>query len=407
MEVTKTDGELTIPERVTDKGKAYDVVAIKKEAFKDVEDKLTVTFLSATPPDIDPEDGEVEAIKNENIKFIPPAEALFAYQTSVWWPYVELPVYAFTFTTTEKEVEVPAEEEKGEEETETKEPQTKIVRTATVTGVNYTYTGQEQVGKVTAITIPEVVIFEGKAYTIAAIAAEAFAGCINLTKFHLESAIPPVLSTDVFKGVDTDKVTFTAGSTAYTDDAAVRAFYESNEHWKRYFPKKEDSKPEEGNSGGSDGGNGGGTGGGGSTSGSFRVTFHTGTGTSQTTIAKGDTIPADIVPVLEEREGYTLFWYAGSDASNIWDFSTPVTAVLDLYPVWVADEDEDDGDDTGVGAVIGGGNGAVTLYNLRGQLVRKAVVTGATSLPALREDLGVSSGIYILATPEGSRKVKL
>jgi hypothetical protein len=423
--VKKDVSEVTIPERVTDKGKAYDVAGISKNAFKDVE-ALTVILLSVEPPVLVTEDGEeAVAIPNENVTFICPEEALFAYQTSVWWPYVELPVYAFTFDISPAE-EVEGEEEGPEtpEEPETPEtlevletpevPKTEVKRTATVTGVNLAYYYDEEAEEpqeeeepelteekelaeklagVTKMTITEVVIYKGKVYTVTAIKDGAFAGCTGLKTFTLESATPPALGEGVFAKEVTAK---TCDFISPNDEA-----YQEHEKWKVYFPTptptpepepSEPSVPGEGGSG---------------VNGGFRVSFYDvdGTRLSQTTIAKGDTVPADKVPALEAREGYTLFWYAGRYETNIWDFSSPVTAVLELHALWVEDEDEDD--DTGVGAVIGGGNGAVALYNLRGQLVRKAIVTRPTSLSALREDLGVSSGIYILATPEGSRKVKL
>jgi hypothetical protein len=63
----------------------------------------------------------------------------------------------------------------------------------------------------------------------------------------------------------------------------------------------------------------------------FRVTFLQGKDILyQTTVRRDGVVP--IVPVLEEREGYTLSWFAAPDSAAIWDFSTPVTAALTLSP---------------------------------------------------------------------------
>jgi hypothetical protein len=119
----------------------------------------------------------------------------------------------------------------------------------------------------------------------------------------------------------------------------------------------------------------------------------------QTTVRRDGVVP--IVPVLEEREGYTLSWFAAPDSSAIWDFSTPVTAALTLSPLWVANEDET--------SLVPASPAPVeaALYNLRGQLLRRTSVTLPASPATLRTALGVPSGLYILATPDGTRKVKL
>jgi hypothetical protein len=58
---------------------------------------------------------------------------------------------------------------------------------------------------------------------------------------------------------------------------------------------------------------------------------------------------------------------------------------------------------------VGGGSGesSISLYDLRGQLRRRAVVTLPASPSALRTVLGVPAGLYILATPAGTQKIQL
>jgi hypothetical protein len=99
-----------------------------------------------------------------------------------------------------------------------------------------------------------------------------------------------------------------------------------------------------GSSGGgnSGGGNSGGGGGGGTPVTRHRVTFMEGEDILyQTTVNHGSLIPAGIIPVLEERPGYTLQWYQSPDISALWQFSTPVTAPLTLLPLWISDTPPD------------------------------------------------------------------
>jgi hypothetical protein len=47
------------------------------------------------------------------------------------------------------------------------------------------------------------------------------------------------------------------------------------------------------------------------------------------------------------------------------------------------------------------------LYNLRGQLLRRTTLTLPAAHAMLRTALGVPASLYILTTPDGTRKVKL
>jgi hypothetical protein len=61
-----------------------------------------------------------------------------------------------------------------------------------------------------------------------------------------------------------------------------------------------------------------------------------------------------------------------------------------------------------VQAVAGGsGKSSVACYSLCGQLLRKATVTLPASPSVLRTVFGVPSGLYILTTPAGARKILL
>jgi hypothetical protein len=72
------------------------------------------------------------------------------------------------------------------------------------------------------------------------------------------------------------------------------------------------------------------------------------------------------------------------------------------------DAGDSDSDKTSIQTVIGGsGENVAALYNLRGQLLKKVVITLPATLSVLRPLFAVPSGLYILATPDGTRKVKL
>jgi hypothetical protein len=117
-------------------------------------------------------------------------------------------------------------------------------------------------------------------------------------------------------------------------------------------------------------------------------------------------IPADIVPVLEEREGYTLCWFEVPDSSAIRNFSTPVTADLTLSPVWIPNETPDE-PSLSILPASPAVPMEVALYSLRGQLLRRATVTLPATPLALRTAFDVPIGIYILASPTDAQKVKL
>jgi hypothetical protein len=66
------------------------------------------------------------------------------------------------------------------------------------------------------------------------------------------------------------------------------------------------------------------------------------------------------------------------------------------------------GSGTAVQAVVGGSEGGiVALHNLKGQLLRRVVVTSSATPSALRTVFGVPVGLYILTTPTGARKIQL
>jgi hypothetical protein len=65
------------------------------------------------------------------------------------------------------------------------------------------------------------------------------------------------------------------------------------------------------------------------------------------------------------------------------------------------------GSGTAVQTVVGGSEeGIVTLHNLKGQLLRRVVVTSSAIPSALRTGFGVPAGLYILSTPTGARKIQ-
>jgi hypothetical protein len=74
-----------------------------------------------------------------------------------------------------------------------------------------------------------------------------------------------------------------------------------------------------------------------------------------------------------------------------------------FFPSAVADDD--DGKTSVVPAA--GGESAVSLYTLRGQLLRQALLTLPATPAMLRSLLGVPPGVYILASPGGTQKIQL
>jgi hypothetical protein len=72
------------------------------------------------------------------------------------------------------------------------------------------------------------------------------------------------------------------------------------------------------------------------------------------------------------------------------------------------DDDAGDSDKTSIQTVIGGsGESVAALYTIRGQLLKKAVITLPATPSVLRTVFAVPDGLYILATPDGTRKIQL
>jgi hypothetical protein len=98
-------------------------------------------------------------------------------------------------------------------------------------------------------------------------------------------------------------------------------------------------------------------------------------------------------------------------------FTCPAYA-LPLYqasPDWApyfgaapTDDADGDSDKTSILPLIGSSaETPVSLYTLRGQLLKKAVITLPATPAVLRTVLGVPSGLYILATPSSTHKIHL
>jgi hypothetical protein len=243
----------------------------------------------------------------------------------------------------------------------------------------------------TALTLPS---------TLTSVGTDAFAACTALTSVTLRPTTPPTLGEGAFAGISTD--------CAFTCPAQALESYRASARAPYFTPEgePEPAEPEQ-----------------------FNVTFRQGDDVLyQTIVSRGSAIPA--VPVLERREGFTLYWFEAPDSSAIRNFSTPVTADLTLYPIWIPDEpstpaessepsepsepaepsepSEPDPDDPSLSIVAASlAPVEAALYDLRGQLLRRAAVTLPATPSALRTALGVPAGLYILATPDGTRKVKL
>ncbi|MDR2791835.1 MAG: leucine-rich repeat domain-containing protein [Tannerellaceae bacterium] len=459
---------LAIPNEVVYEGKVYKITAVGDRAFKNVKALLEVSLpaylksigveafngavnltdvllLPSTPPSLG-----LRAFSVDTTTCNFWTEDSAAYQAvEAWQPYFGAPApapvpeptpeyYPFEITFTESEA--------GD-------------LTGTVKGFSVSAVARDK----EYVVVPEEVVYEGEVRTITSIGEgafkdaedllsvslpsgllsigdEAFKGAVNLVSVDLLSDTPPSLGVDAFS-VDTTTCTF------WSVDSAA---YQAVEAWQPYF-----GAPAPGPL-------------------SYVVAFRPeGLPVTQMVFIEGERIPTVRIPVIEYA-GYTLFWYTGEDTTNIFDFSTPVTSDLDLYPVWVkgirvtfheevgyldyttaqvavaedsvipenvipspeceegymvvwyTGEDEEEIFDfstpvtspldlyplvvevpDGIVAPVSAAEVAASLYNLRGELLVRKVVNVQAASSGLRNVLGVSSGIYILVTPDGAKKIKL